>query len=225
MLMVLKHPRLQIFKVTSPTKMRNHGYIELFIALPIFCLLGWGIALLGLNLIQKSKLEQSAWVYGMARSHKTTKSKSLKEASLVFGLEEKPQNFSVEEGRDCSMEFLGEMNKLPLVFKTFLLKSCSNKVELSVLNPIPIEVSAFLKASGLDDKNQNLKHSTMVVSKGDDFKNSMSLKHALWQEAMLEVGFGYLPLQLLAVPELSRAAGIVGWAKLGEVVSKLVQNL
>ena len=99
----------------------------------------------------------------------------------------------------CTYEAMGrnEFSRLSRSFQAYALTHCSARLSRNIAprsHPLPwARVDASL--------------STQWIRSGSSFANAPTLKRAMWQESMLEAGFGTLPLEFLGLPELAAALG------------------
>ncbi|MFH1262400.1 MAG: hypothetical protein V1495_03010 [Pseudomonadota bacterium] len=169
-----------------PTKKSTlSGSVETAILLPLLLLCVWGAGLVSLLLLKKSRAEQSAWVVGSALSHGVPPELSFRLGSKTA--RSAPPEFAVRERRDCVSWFvLPAAGDLPISFRGALLANCPWRADLRGQGGMPTE---FWRPGG-------------------SFAGSRAVRQLLWQEAMQKAGFGALPLQMLAVPELSSVTGV-----------------
>jgi len=198
----------------------QQGVIESLLVIPLFLLLAWGAAFVSLLLLEKSRLEQSTWVYGMSRSNRAKKSKALKNARLVYHELPNPALLQAKEKKSCEYELAttqATLSSLPVVFVSALLSNCSATVHLTSQKTSKVFEAYF-------DSSTKFTFQTKQNIPGNDFKNSWALKQSLWQKSMLDAGFGILPLQALGVPELLKAASLVGFGALGSSADRVLTS-
>jgi hypothetical protein len=192
----------------------ERGSMEGLLLLPLFLLLSWGCAWITLLLLQKSRGEQSAWVFGMATTHQELPDRARELARRTAG--EIPARFDVLAERDCLgwLPFVPRpATSLPAGFQTEIATHCPRRNTVELRGSIPTSVSLLLEgamksAPDHDPAPLLFRSRAEVWTPGEDFHGSNLFRQALWQEAMYGAGFGALPLQLLGVPELSSVTGI-----------------
>lgn len=201
----------------------DKGSIEALLTLPLLTLIGWGVAYFSVLLLQKIKTEQAAWVYGIERSNQSSRVTATRRINKSFDFEKPSFDLMVSEQGMCTKDqsiLLSLANTIPLAFTSFLLSHCSKEAKIQSRRSIPKNLGDFLSFLPSD-----LSFKALFWVKGDDFKESKPLRQALWQEAMMNAGFGALPMQMLGVPELTKAASIVGLGALGGPAMAILSKL
>lgn len=114
------------------------------------------------------------------------------------GFESKPGAVTLAR---CGKELHGwaRATALPRSMRLALLTRCGRSLRRS--NHAGIRAFAF--------PTQRIDLESRVERPGADFRGGALLQRALWQEFMHDAGFGSLPLELLGLPELAQALGVL----------------
>ena len=203
--------------------LKTKGTIEMLFLFPLFLTLICGVTWIGFILLQKIRLEQSAWFYVMNRVHQKTRKDSFQRSKTPFYETSSNDSLKMEEKPNCLWAFIKEPNtRLPLAFQTALVSHCPQEVKLTAAGKIPLNISYLF--TSLIQGQTSIQNSTLALLPGDSFKDSHFLQQSLWQQAMWEADFGFLPLQMIAIPELLQAAQIVGLGNIGGPAESLLQK-
>jgi hypothetical protein len=206
----------------KPGRRQSDGSVELLIVLPVFLILTWGIALIGLTLLQKSRLQQAAWVFSMAASHQAPMSDAMDQAREVLVGSTRRDDLQFNSATDLTglaPSVLSLNQSLPQSFRIALAAATPHKQTISIRHDVPPVFAWFIGASEIGSRTnpipgveEAMEEETTVTMPGSNFSASSRggflLKHALWQEAMRAAGFpAWLPLEALGAEEVAAAFG------------------
>ena len=196
---------------------RDLGSFELLLILPIFIAAGWGAAVLSLTIIESGRLERSAWVYSMAKAHKTDEDEAKSVAVRVAPVTIEDETDLIAEGQDI-VTYLTD--SVPWAFRAFLALNPQERKKVSHSTFLPEGPLTWLEP---EEFGSFFGRTVKIENPGDDFKDEEWLKQLLWFDVMRKT-WDYPFLQALAVPELTRAIGSAG-GPIGNIAGQLLADL
>lgn len=216
----------------------SRGSIEGMLSFSLLLLAAWGSAMVSMVMIQSGNLERGVWSYAMARAHHHSEPDARRTFRTAFwGHQKDSLRFyapSIES--DCLLTLsLGAdpSIKLPNSFRIAVLTGCNEKILGHFDSDLTGPLMRFLRDHGLNGPDGGFESTGNPRFRRDNasvsipkthFRDAALLKQGLYQEAMMEAGFGLLPFQLLAVPELIATAKAAGGGLVGSGATDLIGN-
>lgn len=180
----------------------NQGSLDLLLMLPIFLGIITFISSIGYLMIQKTRLEKTAWTLQIQKIY----GKAIDPISQYVLR-------NVVNSNSLTRNYSAVTSPLPDTFRLFLLSNPIQSFELTFDSHFAPILRQFYTAA-FDDSTEGSFHldSSFLVS-GKSLDHDRVYKNALWSENMRDAGFDYFFLQQLGFKEIIDAA--VPISKLG----------